>query len=86
MLANVDCVDFHIDCYLKENANKLNYLTQILGEHWDFNIINFGEELWNSVIKPSLTHGPAIWMPLSMTSMGAFRKFAISCSENCATK
>jgi hypothetical protein len=25
-------------------------------------------------------------MPLSMTNMGAFRKFAISCSENCATK
>ena len=79
-------MDFHIDCYLKENANNhLNYLTQILGEHWDFNIINFGEELWNSAIKPSLTHGSAILMSLSVTSMGAFRKYAIPCSENCAT-
>ena len=78
-------MDFHIDCYLKENANKLNYLTQILGEHWDFNIINFGEEVWNSVIKPSLTHGTAIWMPLSVTSMAAFRKFVIPCIENCTT-
>lgn len=63
-------MDFYIDCYLKENVNnQLKYLTQIIGEHWDFNIINFGEELWNSAIKPSLTHGSAIWIPLSVTSM-----------------
>jgi hypothetical protein len=46
---------------------QLNCLIRLLGEHSDFNHINFGESLWNSVMKPSLTHASGVWMPLSET-------------------
>ena len=62
--------NYHVNCYLKERVNnQLNYLTRILGEHGD--IINLGEALCNSVIRPSLTHGCSILMSLSTTSKEA---------------
>ena len=64
--------NFNVNCYLKERVNnQLNYLTRILGEHGDFNRINLGEALCISVIRPSLTHGCAIWVSLSSTSKEA---------------
>ena len=64
--------NFNVNCYLKERVkNQLSYLTCILGEHGDFNRINLGEALCISVIRPSLTHGCAIWISLSSTSKEA---------------
>ena len=60
--------NFHVNSFLKEKADKqLNCFIRLLGEHSDFNHINFGESLWNSVMKPSLTHASGVWMPLSET-------------------
>jgi hypothetical protein len=54
-----------VNSFLKEKADKqLNCLIRLLGEHCDLNPINFGESLWNSVMRPSLTHACAVWMPL----------------------
>ena len=51
---------------LKGKADKqLNCLIRLLGEHSDFNRIDFGESLLNSVVRPSLTHACPVWMPLS---------------------
>lgn len=61
--------NFHICNFLKEKADKqLNYMIRVLEEHGDFNRLNFGDALWNSVIRPSLTHACAVWMPLSQAS------------------
>jgi hypothetical protein len=61
--------DFHICNFLKEKADKqLNYMIRVLEEHGDFNRLNIGDVLWNSVIRPSLTHACAVWMPLSQAS------------------
>ncbi|VDH99015.1 Hypothetical predicted protein [Mytilus galloprovincialis] len=49
---------YHIEQYLKENfQRKINHAIRILGEHGDFNRINFGHSLWMSAIRPSLTYG-----------------------------
>lgn len=49
--------NFHINNYLKDKAdNQINYLVKVLSEHGDFNRINFGDVLWTSVLRPSLTH------------------------------
>ncbi len=61
--------NFHICNFLKEKADKqLNYMIRVLEEHGDFNRLNFGDALWNSFIRPSLTHACAVWMPLSQAS------------------
>ena len=55
---------YHIEQYLKESFNKtLHYTIRVLGEHGDFNRINFGDALWTSVIRPSITYGCAVWFP-----------------------
>ena len=75
--------NYHINTYLKSKSeNQMNYLIRILGEHGDFNRVNFGEALWKNVIRPSLTHACAVWMPLSSSSKKNSRKLAISCREN----
>jgi hypothetical protein len=68
--------NFHVNSFLKEKADKqLNCLIRLLGEHSDFNRINFGESLWNSVMRPSLTHVCAVWMPLSKTCKQALESW-----------
>jgi hypothetical protein len=65
-----------VNSFLKEKADKqLNCLIRLLGEHSDFNRINFGESLWNSVMRPSLTHACAVWMPLSETCKQALESW-----------
>lgn len=65
-----------MNSFLKEKADKqLNCLIRLLGEHSDFNRINFGESLWNSVMRPSLTHACAVWMPLSETCKQALESW-----------
>ena len=68
--------NFHVNSFLKEKADKqLNCLIRLLGEHSDFNRINFGESLWNSVMRPSLTHACPVWMPLSETCKQALESW-----------
>jgi hypothetical protein len=43
-------------------------MIRVLEEHGDFNQLNFEDALWNLVIRPSLTHACAVWMPLSQAS------------------
>jgi hypothetical protein len=60
---------YHIETYIKENVQKkLNYMTQILGEHGNFNRISFGDSLWTSIIRPSITHGCAVWFSSAISS------------------
>jgi hypothetical protein len=42
----------------------LNGMIRILGKHGNFNRIEFGSALWNSVRRPT-THGCSIWFPSS---------------------
>jgi hypothetical protein len=49
---------------VKENADqKLNYCIRILGEHGNFNRLSFGDALWHSVLRPSVSHGSSVWFP-----------------------
>jgi hypothetical protein len=51
---------YHINCYLKENVErKFNYMIKLLWEHGIFKRISFGDALWNSVLRPSISHGKA---------------------------
>ena len=61
---------YHIESYLKDNfRKKLNYMTRILAEHGSFNRFNFGDSLWMYVIRPSIAHGCATWMPTADSSL-----------------
>ena len=45
-------------------------MTKLSGEHGTFNRISFGDALWNSVIRPSISHGGVVWLPSSISSRG----------------
>jgi hypothetical protein len=45
-------------------------MIKLLGEHWTFNRISFGDALWNLVLRPSISHGCAVWMPPALSSKG----------------
>ena len=45
--------------------DKLNGMIRILGKHGNFNLIEFGSALCNSVLRPTAAHGCSIWFPLS---------------------
>ena len=61
---------YHIENFLKDGVQrKINYMTRVLGEHGNFNRLSFGDALWNSVLKPSIAHGCAIWLPSSVSSV-----------------
>jgi hypothetical protein len=47
---------------------KLNYMTRILGEPDNVNRISFGDLLWNSIIRPSIAHGCAVWFLSAISS------------------
>ena len=60
-------LNYHINSYEKENADqKLNYCIRILGEHGHFNRLCFGDALWHSVLRPSVSHGGSVWFPSSV--------------------
>jgi hypothetical protein len=56
----------HIGNHIKDNIDKkLNGMIRILGKHGNFNRIEFGSPLWNSVLRPTTAHGCSIWFPSS---------------------
>ena len=59
---------YHINNYIKEKAeNKINGLIRLLNDHGDFNRIEFGSTVWQSVILPSIGHGCSVWFPTSIS-------------------
>jgi hypothetical protein len=57
----------HIGNHIKDNIdNKLNGMIRILGKHGNFNRIEFGSALWNSVLRPTAAHGRSVWFPSSV--------------------
>ena len=47
---------YHIETFTKENVQKLNYMTRILGEHGSFNRILFGDSLYEPLLYALLLH------------------------------
>jgi hypothetical protein len=45
-------------------------MIKLLGEHGTFNRISFGDALWNSVLRPSISHGSAVWMSSALSFKG----------------
>jgi hypothetical protein len=67
---------YHINCYLKENfEKKSNFIMKLLGEHGSFNRISFGDALWKSIIRPSIVHGCAGWIPSSNASIASLESW-----------
>ena len=45
--------------------NKINCMSRILAEHGNFNRVELGEALWNSVLRPSISHCCGTWLTSS---------------------
>jgi hypothetical protein len=51
---------------LKDNMNnKINFMSRILAEHGNLNRVEFGDALWNSVLRPSISHCCGAWLTSS---------------------
>ena len=49
--------NYHVQMYIKDNMdNKINFMSRILAEHGNLNRVEFGDALWNSVLRPSISH------------------------------
>ena len=49
--------NYHVQTYIKDNMdNKINFILRIPAEHGNFNRVEFGDALWNSVLRPSISH------------------------------
>ena len=45
--------NYHVQMYIKDNTdNKINFMSRILAEHGNLNRVEFGDALWNSVLRP----------------------------------
>ena len=45
--------NYHVQTYIKDNMNnKINFMSRILAEHGNLNRVEFGDALWNSVLRP----------------------------------
>ena len=59
---------YHINTFIQEKAeNKINGLIRLLNDHGDFNRIEFGSAIWQSVILPSVSHGCSVWFSTSIS-------------------
>ena len=75
---------YHIETFIKENfQKKLNYRTQILGEHGNFNRMSLGDSLWTSIIRPSIAHGCAVYgsLPGLQFAVPSWKKYFENESE-----
>ena len=58
--------NYHVQTYIKDNMdNKINFMSRILAEHDNLNRVEFGDALWNSVLRPSISHCCAAWLTSS---------------------
>ena len=58
--------NYHVQTYIKDNMdNKINFMSRILAEHDNFNCVEFGDALWNSVLRPSISHCCGAWLTSS---------------------
>ena len=47
--------NYHVQTYIKDNMdNTINFISRILAEHGNLNRVEFGDALWNSVLRPDL--------------------------------
>lgn len=54
---------YYITAYIKDSIeNKFNYKKRILGEHGNFNRVEFDNALWGSVLRPIIAHGYGTWI------------------------
>ena len=68
----VDGTKTILDCRDKENVEKkYNYIMKLLGEHGSFNP-NF---YWWCIIRPSIAHGCAVWIPSSNASISSLESW-----------
>jgi hypothetical protein len=45
--------------------NKINFMSRILAEHGNLNRVELGDALWNSVLRPSISHCCGAWLTSS---------------------
>ena len=58
--------NYHVQTYIKDNMdNKINFILRIPAEHGNFNRVEFGDALWNSVLRPSISHCCGAWLTSS---------------------
>ena len=59
-------IHYHISSYIKDKAEvKINGMIRILSNHANFNRIQYGTSIWNSVILPSVAHACTVWFHTS---------------------
>ena len=58
--------NYHVQTYIKDNMdNTINFMSRILAEHSNLNRVEFGDALWNSVLRPSISHCCGAWLTSS---------------------
>ena len=58
--------NYHVQTYIKDNMdNKINFMSRILAEHGNFNRVELGNGLWNSVLLPSISNRCGAWLTSS---------------------
>ena len=58
--------NYHIQTYIKDNMdNTINFMSRILAEHGNLNRVEIGDALWNSVLRPSISHCCGAWLTSS---------------------
>jgi len=50
-------------------------MIKLLGKHGSFNRISFGDAKWKSIIRPSIAHGCAVWIPSSNVSLASLESW-----------
>ena len=59
-------VNYHVQAYIKDNMdNNINFMSRILAEHGNFNRVELGDAIWNSVLRPSISHCCGAWLASS---------------------
>ena len=55
--------NYHVQTYINDNMdNKINFMSRILAGHGNPNRVEFGDALWNSVLRPSISHCCGAWL------------------------
>ena len=58
--------NYHVQTYIKDNMdNKINFMSRIPAEHGNLNRVEFGDALWNLVLRPSISHCCGAWLTSS---------------------